>query len=142
MYLLLDRRHPAPDANLWAGCALLMLGLMRRRCKDWRGGLGWNYATDGQGSDNLSIEAYLRQMDRTLLEGWTVAEWLSWSHQRHLWLRHRRVVLQKMLSRREDPSLFTWDENTFYGVKGDRPKMNAPSERLADNGGSSAHPIE
>lgn len=126
MYSLLDLRHPAPDANLWAGSALLMLSLMRRRCRDWRGGPGWTYATDRQGSDNLSIETYLRQMDRALEEDWTVAEWLAWSHQRHLWLRHRRVVLQKMLSRREDPSLFTWDENTFYGVKVDRPKMNAP----------------
>jgi hypothetical protein len=34
--------------------------------------------------------------------------------------------LQKMASRRVDPSLFTWDENRFYGVDGDWPKMNGP----------------
>jgi hypothetical protein len=51
---------------------------------------------------------------------------MTWFHQRHLWLRHRRVVLQKMASRRVDPSLFTWDENRFYGVDDDGPKMNGP----------------
>ena len=105
---------------------MLMLCLMCRRCQDWRGDTGWEYATDVRGSDHLSIEGYLRQVERAINEGWTVAEWLSRFHQRHLWLRHRRVVLQKMSSRRVDPSLFTWDENKFYGVDTDEPKMNGP----------------
>lgn len=126
IYLSLEGRHPAPDANLWAGSALLMLSLMRRRCEDWKGDVGWDYATDMHGSDYLSIEGYLGHMDHATREGWTVAEWLSWLHQRYLWLRHRRVALNKMISRGKDPSLFTWDENTFYGIEKDRPKMNRP----------------
>lgn len=126
LYLMLDQAHINLDANLWAGSALLMLSLMYRRCQDWRGDMGWDYATDGHGSDQLSIEGYLRQVERAISEGWTIAEWLSWFHQRHLWLRHRRVALQKMASRRVDPSLFTWDENKFYGIDRDWPKMNGP----------------
>lgn len=126
LYQRLAKQSPNQDANLWAGSALLMLGLMYRRCQDWRGDTGWDYATDLHGSDHLSIEGYLRQVERAIDEGWTVAEWMSWFHQRHLWLRHRWVVLQKMASRRVDPSLFTWDENKFYGVDGDWPKMNGP----------------
>jgi hypothetical protein len=116
LYLRLTRRSTNEDANLWAGGALLMLNLMYRRCLDWRGDTGWDYAKDLHGSDHLSIEGHLRQMERAISEGWTVAEWISWFYQRNLWLRHRRVVLQKMASRRVDPSLFTWDENEFFGV--------------------------
>lgn len=121
-------REPSsdPEANLWAGSALLMLSLMRRRCRHWSKDVGWDYATENQEDDHLSIEGYLKQMDYAIAESWTVAQWLSWSHQRHLWLRHRWVGLQKMISRREDPSLFTWDDNTFYGLGKDQPKMNGP----------------
>lgn len=126
LYQRLAKGSPNGDVNLWAGNALLMLSLMYRRCQNWRGDTGWDYATDVHGSDHLSIEGYLRQAERAIDEGWTVAAWMAWFHQRHLWLRHRRVVLQKMASRRVDPSLFTWDENKFYGVDGDWPKMNGP----------------
>jgi len=126
LYSMLERAEIDLDATTWAGSALLMLSLLYRRCQGWRGDVGWDYAIDTQGSDQLSIETYLRQAERAIEESWTVARWLSWFHQRHLWLRHRRVVLQKMVSRREDPSLFTWDENKFYGVSGDEPRMNGP----------------
>ena len=126
VYLRLKRKSLDQDANLWAGGALLMLGMMYRRCQDWRGDVGWDYATGVQGSDSLPIEGYLRQAERAIEGRWTVAQWMSWFHQRHLWLRHRRVVLQKMAARRVDPSLFTWDENRFYGVDRDEPKMNGP----------------
>lgn len=129
LYLMLDRAPLDPDANVWAGTALLMLALIHRRCRDWRGDVGWDYAAGSQGSDQLAIEGYLRQVERAIGEGWTVAEWLSRFYQRHLWLRHRRVVLQKMASRRVDPSLFTWDEGRFYGVDVDWPKMNGPRFR-------------
>lgn len=126
LYLLLERTHSTLDVNLWAGNALLMLSLMLGRCRDWRDDTGWTYATGSVGADRLPVDAYLTHAARAMDDGWTVAKWLSWMHQRYLWLRHRQVALQKMVSRRVDPSLFTWDENRFYGVGMDEPKMNGP----------------
>jgi hypothetical protein len=126
LYLAIERARSASDVDLWAGGALLMLSLLRRRCRDWRGDAGWSYATGAFGADRLPVEAYLGHSTQAIYEGWTVAEWLSWIHQRYLWLRHRQVALQKMAFRGVDPSLFTWDENRFYGVGTDQPKMNGP----------------
>lgn len=124
LYLLLHRRAPDQDATLWAGTGLLMLCLLRRRCRDWRGDAGWD--SDSGGEDRLSIEAYLSMVGQTFEEGWTVDRWLSWFHERCLWLRHRRVALEKMMDRGRDPALFEWEEGRFWGLAEDRPKMNNP----------------
>lgn len=126
IYRLVAKERTKQDADLWAGGALLMLSLMYRRCRDWRDDPGWVHARDTPGSDHFSVESYLRQAERAMDEGWTLAGWLAWLHQRQLWLRHRRVALQRMTVRREDPSLFTLDEGRFREVRGDKPKMNAP----------------
>lgn len=126
IYRLIAKERTRQDVDLWAGGALRMLSLMYRRCQDWRDGSGWVHARDTPGTDHFSIESYLKQAGRAMDEGWTLASWLSWLHQRHLWLRHRRVALQKMTARREDPSLFTLDEGRFREVRWDKPKMNAP----------------
>ncbi len=124
LYVALAGRAPDEDANRWAGNGLLMLGLLRRRCQGWREDAGWSaYAGGG---DHLSIDAYLAHVRRATDEGWTMARWLSWLHERYLWLRHRQVALEKMMVRGRDPVLFEWEEGRFRGLGEDRPKMNNP----------------
>ncbi len=124
LYLLLRRRRHDQDAALWAGAGLLMLCLLRRRCRDWRGDPGWG--ADAGGEDRLPVDAYLSMVGRAFEEGWTVERWLSWFHERHLWLRHRSVALEKMMAVGKDPALFEWEEGMFRGLAEDRPKMNNP----------------
>lgn len=124
LYMALDGRAREPDANPWAGSGLLMLALLRRRCKDWHQDPGWG--ADGTGEESLSVEAYLGHVRRAMNGDWTVARWLSWFHERYLWLRHRRVALDKMMGRGRDPALFAWEEGAFCGLYEDRPKMNNP----------------
>lgn len=126
IYRLIARQGSNQDVNLRAGGALLMLSLLYRRCQEWRDGVGWGYARDTHGTDRLSVESYLAHARRAMEEGWPLIRWLSWLHQRYLWLRHRRVALQRMITRAEDPSLFTWDEGRFREAQSDKPMMNDP----------------
>lgn len=52
--------------------------------------------------------------------------WLSWFHERCLWLRHRHVALEKMMAVGKDPALFEWEAGRFRGLAQDTPKMNNP----------------
>jgi hypothetical protein len=76
-------------------------------------------------------------VDRAFQEEWTLARWLGWFHHRYLWLQHRRVVLEKLISRRQETAKFELIEDTgsngdqgraprMRGIGTDEPKMNAP----------------
>jgi hypothetical protein len=125
LYISLEGQPPNTDATLWCGTGMLMLGLLGRRCLDWRGDAGWSTDADGE-DDRLPIEAYLGHVGRAMEEGWTMSRWLSWLHERYLWLQHRRVALEKMMARGRNPALFVWEEGSFFGLAADRPKMNNP----------------
>jgi hypothetical protein len=72
-------------------------------------------------------------------EGWTVAQWLGWFHHSYLWLQHRRVTLEKLVSRKQETAKFELVEEAqteptgnlqpfvrYRGSGTDYPKMNAP----------------
>lgn len=131
------RERSSLNAQVRAGRALLMLALIYWRCQPWRSGPGWKYASDRYGAGRLPIESYLRHVGRAFQEGWTLARWLGWFHHRYLWLQHRRVVLEKLISRRQETAKFEVIEDTgangdqtrtprFRGIGTDEPKMNAP----------------
>lgn len=128
------------EATISAGYALLMLALIYWRCQPWRDAPGWIYATERYGSGRLPIEGYLRHVERAFREDWTLAHWLGWFHSRYLWQQHRRVVLEKMLSRHQDTAKFELLDDIppdagmggagpgvrFRGLEMDYPKTNAP----------------
>lgn len=129
------------NAQVRAGNALLMLALIYWRCQSWRDGPGWVYASDRYAAGRLPVESYLRHVERAFEENWTLARWLGWFHHRYLWLQHRRVTLEKMVSRSRETVKFelvnspppdTGDntgrsaEPRYRSVGTDSPKMNAP----------------
>jgi hypothetical protein len=124
LYHLMRRRSLDGDATAWAGSGLLMLCLLRRRCRDWREDAGWGSDRGGEG--RLPAEAYLSAVGRAIEEGWTMDRWLAWFHERYLWLRHRHVALEKMMDRGKDPALFHWENGRFRGLDWGVPKMNNP----------------
>lgn len=83
-----------------------MLALMYWRCQPWRNGPGWIYASDQYAAGRLPIESYLRHVERAFGEGWTLASWLGWFHHRYIWLQHRRVTLEKLVSRSQETAKF------------------------------------
>lgn len=129
------------DVQIRGGKALLTLALIYWRCQTWQEDLAWTYASDRFSAGHLPIESYLRHVERAFTENWSLAQWLSWFHQRYLWLQHRQVTLEKLLARGDDtakfeildsPPLETQDNgqasqsNYFHGLDTDIPKMNAP----------------
>lgn len=128
------------NAQVKAGNALLMQALMYWRCQPWRDGPGWIYASDRYAAGRMPIESYLRHIERAFEEGWTVAKWLGWFHHRYLWLQHRRIALEKLISRGKETALFELVDDAPYdgsrngttesprmrGTGKDLPKMNAP----------------
>jgi hypothetical protein len=129
------------NAQIRAGRALAALALMYWRCQPWQQGPGWYLASDRYGAGRLPIEGYLRHVNRAFAEGWSLTRWLDWFHQQYLWLQHRRVVLEKLVARRQDTAKFEVVDGTptdvvtdsvqssvqrFKGLGSDWPKMNAP----------------
>jgi hypothetical protein len=129
------------NAQVRAGNALMMLVLIYWRCQPWRDGPGWIYASDRYAAGRMPIEGYLRHVERAFEENWTLARWLGWFHHRYLWLQHRRVTLEKMISRSRETAKFELVNDTppdsgngagqafeprYRGVGIDSPKMNAP----------------
>ncbi|MBC8254918.1 MAG: hypothetical protein H8E35_12965 [Ardenticatenia bacterium] len=141
--LTLQIRHERSDLNVQvrAGRALLMLALIYWRCQLWHNGSGWIYASDRYAAGRLPIERYLRHVERAFREDWTLARWLGWFHHRYLWLQHRRITLEKLISRRRETAKFELVDDAppgatsngsqgsvprFRGTGTDSPKMNAP----------------
>ncbi|MFC1975478.1 hypothetical protein ACFLXQ_03655 [Chloroflexota bacterium] len=129
------------DIQVRAGKALLTLVLIYWRCQPWRDEPGWIYASDRYAAGHHPLESYLRHVERAFAEEWSLARWLGWFHHRYLWLQHRRVTLEKLISRRQDTAKFEVLDTAppelhgngdsakatfFRGLDTDRPKMNAP----------------
>jgi hypothetical protein len=135
------RERSGLNVQVRAGQALLMLALIYWRCQPWRGSSGWRYASDHYAAGRMPIESYLRHVERAFEENWTLARWLGWFHHRYLWLQHRRVALEKLISRGQETAKFELVDDVppdaggdgsqvrtprFRGIGADAPKMNAP----------------
>jgi hypothetical protein len=73
-------------------------------------------------------------------EQWSLSRWITWLHQHYLWLQHRRVTLEKLISRGQETELFKLvdldlvdaasngmnRETAMLGIDFDSPKMNGP----------------
>lgn len=130
-----DRTRLNPQ--LMAGSALLIFALIYWRSQLWNDSSGWFYLSEKFSLGRLSLENHIRQVDYAFKANWSVADWLLWLHKNHLWLQHRRVALDKLLSRKQDVYKFEImvDENDEPGVDQnprfrslgtDTPKMNTP----------------
>jgi hypothetical protein len=135
------RERSNTDPQVRAGNALLMQALMHWRCQPWHGGPGWIYTSERYAAGRMPIESYLRHVERAFREEWTLARWLGWFHHRYLWLQHRRVALEKLISRGRETALFELLDDAprdsggngsvvrlprMQGTGKDAPKMNAP----------------
>ena len=130
-----DRTHLNPQ--LMAGSALLTFSLIYWRSHLWQDGSGWVYHSEQFSLGRLPLESHFRQVNYAFEANWSVANWISWLHQNHLWLQHRRVALDKLLSRKqevfkfemlvdESDNLVSGQAPRFRGLGTDIPKMNAP----------------
>jgi hypothetical protein len=135
--LRIRRERSYHDVNMMAGSALIGLSLLYWRCLPWVGSSGWYYHTDRYAVGRLPFESHMRQVERGFTEGWPLVVWLQWLHQHCLWLQHRRVALEKLVSRRQEvykfellsdepDNLVTDVQPKFHGIDVDVPKTNGP----------------
>jgi hypothetical protein len=133
------RSQTAGNAQVRAGRALLTLAVLYWRCLPWQELPGWLYASERYATGRLPLAGYLRHVQMAFEEGWTVAQWLGWFHHSYLWLQHRRVTLEKLVSRKQETAKFELVEEAqteptgnlqpfvrYRGSGTDYPKMNAP----------------
>jgi hypothetical protein len=120
------------DVRVHVGDALFMLGLMYWRSSSWRKLPGYHYVSEPFAAGRLPFENFVRHVDRAFQEEWSLGSWLLWFHRRYLWLQHRRVTLEKLVSRSQETSKFEllYEEGfsvaRYKGLGVDEPKMNAP----------------
>ena len=125
------------NANSMAGSALIALALIYWRSQLLQGTSGWHYLADRFAEGRMPLETHLRQIERAFKSNWSLLDWLSWLHQNCLWTQHRRVALEKLLTRRQEVYKFEMLEDEleipamarqprFRSIGTDVPKMNAP----------------
>ena len=120
------------DIPIYAGKALLMIALIYWRCQPWKEYPGWHYLSDAYAAGRMPIESFIRHIDHAIQDRWTLSKWLEWFHCHYLWLQHRRVTLEKLITRRQETAKFTlvYEEPDhiplYQGLGLDTPKMNAP----------------
>ena len=144
--LPMRQSNTASDVPVRAGHALLMLTLMYWRSQTWVDQPGWDYASLRFAAGRLPLQGYLRHVERSFEEGWSLSQWLGWLHMNYIWLQHRRVSLAKMMSRlnwkeKQETDKFeivddladeasslleSPGEPLFRGLGTDEPKMNGP----------------
>ncbi|MCC6955204.1 MAG: hypothetical protein IT316_00330 [Anaerolineales bacterium] len=132
LYLKIRSEKSRLDVQTYLGKAMLMLALIYWRSQPWKDQPGWHYLSDSFAAGRMPLESYLRHVDQAVSDGWTLASWIWWFHRHYLWLQHRRVTLEKLVSRNQDTSkfilLYENDDRTpqYQGIGLDGPKMNAP----------------
>jgi hypothetical protein len=140
LYDQIRSEHRDHSAMSMAGRALILCALLYWRSRQWRDLPGGRYSAAHFGEDRLPLDGFHRHVAHAIDEGWTVAEWLGWFHQRYLWLQHRHVSLEKLISRKQEVAKFRIVEDTpaelsarsgraaqvFLGTGVDEPKLNAP----------------
>ena len=130
-----DRSHL--NVQTMAGAALLSLAAMYWRSRSWKDTSGWHYLSDRFSLGRLPVESHFRKVEQAIEANWSLADWIVWLHQNHLWLQHRRVALEKLLTRKQEvykfelvvdePEIVTGGNQPRYrGLGTDTPKMNAP----------------
>jgi hypothetical protein len=127
----------SPEVNKTAGSALVALALLYWRCQSWVGSPGWHYQSDTYALGRLPLHDHLRRVERAFAENWSLIEWIYQLHQNDLWLQHRKVALEKLVSRGQEVYKFEQmiDESDspiadfqpkYRGIGLDTPKMNGP----------------
>lgn len=125
------------DVNKMAGSALIALAVLYYRVQPWMDSSGWTYLSDRFAAGRLPLESHLRQVEVAFSEDWSVLDWLQWLHQHNLWLQHRKVALEKLVTRRQEAYKFDLETDEtdsaeshptprFRGLDIDIPVMNGP----------------
>lgn len=125
------------NAQAMAGSGLLALALIYWRSLLWQGTSGWQYLSDRFALGRMPLDSYLRQVEYAFEVNWSVTDWLSWLHKNYLWMQHRRVALEKLITRKQEVYKFELlvdepetsledEQHRFRGLGIDVPKMNAP----------------
>ena len=132
LFLAIRGERSRLDMQTYAGKALLMMALIYWRCLLWKNDPGWHYLSDTYSAGRMPVESFIRHLDHAIQDGWTLSQWLGWFHRHYLWLQHRRVTLEKLITRRQETAKFSLaykePDNVplFQGLGLDTPKMNAP----------------
>lgn len=132
LFLAIRSERSRTDVQTHAGKALLMMALIYWRCLPWKDDPGWQYLSDTYAAGRMPVESFIRHIDHAIQEGWSLSKWLRWFHCHYLWLQHRRITLEKLITRKQETAKFTlsYEEPDhiphYQGLGLDTPKMNAP----------------